>query len=179
MTHALVVYESLFGDAWWIAAAVADGLSARVPARAVAAADAPTTIGPDIGLLVVGGPSLAMGMPRPESREQMAREHPGLHLGSFRRGLREWLQGLTVEATDLAGAAFDIRTPHPRLLAWFDHAARDEERFLEQLLCRIAAPAEHFYVMTAEGPLRGGEVERARQWGTVLAERFAGTPTPG
>jgi flavodoxin len=68
MKRALVVYESLFGNARTVARAIADGLASQLPAEAVDAGRAPATVGPDIGLLVVGGPNHQFGMPRPESR---------------------------------------------------------------------------------------------------------------
>lgn len=173
MKNALVVYESLFGDARTIAAAIAEGLSTRMPAEAVSAVHAPTAIGPDVGLLVVGGPNHATGMPRPATREGATRDHPDLHPESLERGLREWLDEVTVDAPDLPAAAFDTRLHHPRFVAALDHAARSEEKLLKHLHCRIVAPAEHFSVTAAEGPLADGEEERARQWGRALAEQLA------
>ena len=67
MTRALVVHESVFGDARTIAHAIGDGLSSSIPADVVPAAEAPAQIGPDVGLLVVGGPDHAFSMPRPPS----------------------------------------------------------------------------------------------------------------
>jgi len=41
------------------------------------------------------------------------------------------------------------------------------------------AKAERFIVAGAYGPLRDGELERARQWGTDLAQAFrGGQPLP-
>ena len=51
MTRGLVVYESVFGDARTIAAAIAAGLSTAVPTDVVAAADAPAELGPDVTVL--------------------------------------------------------------------------------------------------------------------------------
>jgi hypothetical protein len=89
MLRALVVYESVFGDARTIAHAIADGLSAFVPADVVAAADAPAEMGPDVGLLVVGGPNHAFGMPRPSTREGAVKQY-GANIRDT-AGLHEWL----------------------------------------------------------------------------------------
>ncbi|MGY1712215.1 flavodoxin family protein [Geodermatophilus sp. SYSU D00758] len=173
MTRALVVYESLFGNARTIARAVADGLSGQLPATVVAAAEAPTRIGSEVALLVVGGPNHAMAMPRRATREGAVRDHPELHLATVDVGLREWLGELSLEAPGLAAAAFDTRMDHPRMLVHLDHASRTEERLLTDRGCRLVAPAEHFRVTAAEGPLQAGEEDRAREWGAALAREVA------
>ena len=44
---------------------------------------------------------------------------------------------------------------------------------------RVFAKAERFIVAGAYGPLRDGELERARQWGKELAKTLrAGQPLP-
>src|SRR3954454_21089724 len=91
--RALVVYESVFGDARTIAHAIAEGLSAALPADVVAAAQAPTEIGPDVGLLVVGGPNHAFGMPRPSTREGAVKQY-GADIADTGTGLHEWLEAL-------------------------------------------------------------------------------------
>jgi hypothetical protein len=173
VTSALVVYESMFGDNRTIARAVADGLSTRLPAEVVAAAEAPARVGPDVTLLVVGGPNHAMGMPRQATREGAARDH-GFSPEGLDTGLREWLESVQVAGPGLAAAAWDTRMEHPRLVVKMDHAARTEEKLLTRLRCRIVAPAEHFTVSAAEGPLADGEEERARAWGATLADAYAG-----
>ena len=50
MTRALVVYESVFGDARTIAHAIADGLSASIATDVLAATEAPTEIGQASGV---------------------------------------------------------------------------------------------------------------------------------
>ena len=70
--RALVVYESMYGNTKEIAAAVADGLSTRMPVQLTEVGAAPTVLADDIGLLVVGGPTHAHGMSKPESRASAA-----------------------------------------------------------------------------------------------------------
>jgi hypothetical protein len=48
-----------------------------------------------------------------------------------------------------------------------------------RLHCRIVAPAEHFSVTTAEGPLAAGEEERARRWGITLGRQVGSRTTAG
>ncbi|GAA4714471.1 flavodoxin family protein [Pseudonocardia yuanmonensis] len=167
MARALVVYESVFGDARAIAYAIADGLSASLAADVLAAAEAPAEIGADVGLLVVGGPNHAFGMPRPSTREGAVTQH-GAVIADTTTGLHEWLQSVRVPRTGLAAAAFDTRSSGHRMLVKMDHAARTEEKLLGKLGARIVAPAAHFFVADTTGPLVDGEEDRARTWGRSL-----------
>jgi hypothetical protein len=166
--RALVVYESVFGDARAIAQSVAEGLSGTVGADVVVAAEAPEVLGPDVELLVVGGPNHAFGMPRQRTREGAVQQH-GADIADPTRGLREWLQSVRVDRSGLAAAAFDTRSRSPRLLVKMDHAARTEEGLLAALGTEVVAPAEHFTVLGVKGPLVDGEQDRARRWGRELA----------
>src|SRR4051794_27767145 len=171
MTRALVVYESLFGDARMIAQAIGDGLSGSLQLDVVAAAEAPAELGPDIGLLVVGGPNHAFGMPRPSTRESAVKQYDA-DIPDTGAGLHEWLEALRA-ATGIAGAAFDTRGSGHPMLTKMDHASRTEEKLLGHLGARMIAPAEHFFVVDTKGPLAPGEEERARAWGATLAQLVA------
>ena len=173
MKRALVVYESLFGDARTIAHSVAQGIGAWLPAEAVEARRAPAVVGPDVALLVVGGPNHRTGMPVPSSRRQAVRDF-GAVLADDRFGLREWLGGLRVPHGGILAAAFDTRLDHPGFLRHIDHASRVEERLLRRCGLAVLGPAEHFFVTTATGPLTEGELARARRCGRTLAERVLG-----
>jgi hypothetical protein len=168
MKRALVVYESLFGDARAIAHAIADGLGWRMPADAVPVGQAPHEIGDDVGLLVVGGPTHATGMPTPSTREG-AIDKQGAHPEPGETGLKEWLGEVTT-TPGTAAVAFDTRLGHPKFLTHIDHASHTEEKLLRAHGFHIAAPAEHFFVTAASGPLVDGEESRARSWGGALAE---------
>jgi hypothetical protein len=168
MASAVVVYESMFGDAEKIARAIADGLSGHLDVEVVSAQDAPAGFGPDLRLLVVGGPNHAMSMPRPSTR-QGAVDQYGAKIPDTTTGLHEWLDSAQVSG-GLSGAAFDTRMDHPKLVTKMDHASRTEEKLLHQLGATLAAPAEHFHVVDTKGPLAAGEEDRARQWGQAIAE---------
>ncbi|MGY1607826.1 MULTISPECIES: flavodoxin family protein [unclassified Geodermatophilus] len=172
MTRALVVYESLFGDARTIAQAIAAGLSESVPADAVAAAEAPAEIGPDVALLVVGGPNHAFGMPRPSTRGSAVSDH-GAVVPDTATGLREWLEAVRAPAGGVRAAAFDTRLDGHKVITRMDHASRTEEKLLGRLGAEVVAPAEHFSVAGTTGPLVEGEEERARGWGRSLAALLA------
>ncbi|MGY1601613.1 hypothetical protein [Geodermatophilus sp. SYSU D00815] len=176
MRSALVVYESLFGDARTVAQAVAQGLSGTMPAGVVAAAAAPAEVGPDVALLVVGGPTHGFGMPKQATREGAEKQY-GVHVEDPTTGLREWLSSVRLPA-GIAAAAFDTRMDHPRLLVKMDHASRQEEKLLEERGATLLAGAEHFRVTDARGPLADGEEARALRWGADLGRALAARPAP-
>jgi hypothetical protein len=174
MDRALVVYESVFGDAKQIAMAVAEGLATRLPVDVASARDAPTQVPGEVGMLVVGGPNHVMSMPRQSTREGAVKEH-GAQISDTAFGLHEWLDTVTLPPV-IAAAAFDTRMDHPKLITRMDHAARTEEKLLRGLGATLAAPAEHFFVTGTTGPLAEGEVERARVWGAALGELVSARP---
>jgi hypothetical protein len=168
MASAVVVYEAVFGDAEKIARAIAEGLSRHLDVDVVAAKDAPQELGSTVRLLVVGGPNHAMSMPRPATREGAVKQY-GAEIADTTTGLHEWLERAQVSG-GVSAAAFDTRMDHPKLITKMDHAAKTEEKLLHRLGATLAAPAEHFHVVDAKGPLAHGEEDRARLWGQALAE---------
>lgn len=176
-SHALVVYESMFGDARAVAEAIAEGLGERMPARAVPVRQAPRTVGAEVPLLVVGGPNHMFGMPTPASRLQAVNDFDA-DIPAGATGLREWLMTLQMAATGIPAAAFDTRLRKPAALRLFDHASRTERLLLRELGCDLVAPGEHFFVVSPRGPLATGELDHARQWGRSLAERHVRRTAP-
>jgi hypothetical protein len=169
MPTALVVFESIFGDARKIGEAIADGLGGSYDVEVRAAGEAPPEIGPEVALLVVGGPNHAMSMPRQSTRESAVKQH-GVSIENTGAGLHEWLDAVRLP-TGIQAAAYDTRLEHPKLLVKLDHASRTEEKLLKKHGARLVAPAEHFHVTDAKGPLADGEEDRARAWGSALAEK--------
>jgi hypothetical protein len=170
MTRALVIFESMFGNTQRIAEAVKEGLSVLMPTELLEVGTAPTVIGDDVGLLVVGGPTHAFGMSRPRTREDATRQADG-HVVSEGNGLREWLGSASRRTGDTSAAAFDTRIDKPRVPGSAAHGA---QKRLRKLGFDIAAPSESFYVTGTAGPLVEGEVERARRWGEELGKRYVG-----
>jgi hypothetical protein len=166
MMRALVVSESMFGNTQAIANAIADGLADRMRVEVLEVGAAPATIGGDVTLLVVGGPTHAFGMSRPQTRQDAARQAPA-GLVSRGSGLREWLATLQAPA-GIAAATFDTRIRKPRLPG---SAARAAEKRLRRLGFRIVAPAASFHVEGTLGPLQEGEQQRARRWGESVGSK--------
>ena len=166
--RALVVVESVFGNTRRIADAVAGGLGAHLDVTQYDVGDAPDTV-EGFDLLVVGGPTHAFGMTRPNTRRAAA-EQSGGAVEADAVGLREWL--VTVHVGPIAAAVFDTRMDKLRLPG---SAAKGAARQLRKRGLRLLAPAETFRVLGTQGPLRDGEQERATAWGATLATRLAAT----
>jgi hypothetical protein len=161
----LVVFESMFGNTRVIADAVAEGVARHLPVEQVEVGRAPTVIGGEVELLVVGGPTHAFGLSRSGTRQSAAQQaEDGLVSAGI--GLREWLGALQKAAADVAVAAFDTRISRPRLPG---SAAAGADKRLRRLGFRSVAPSTSFYVEGTTGPLLEGEAERARRWGEALA----------
>ena len=169
MKHALVVYESMFGNTQTIAGAVADGLSVRMTVDLVEVGAAPSAVAADVDLLVVGGPTHAFGMTRPNTRQDAAKQ-AGRPVVSQGVGIREWIEGLDTESAWVPVATFDTRVRRPRLPGSAAHRAAKR---LRALGARLAMPPESFWVNGTPGPILDGEEERARQWGLRLAAAVA------
>jgi hypothetical protein len=175
MKRAVVIYESMYGNTEQIARAIGDGLAEVMAVDVVEVGEAPTTLAADVGLIVVGGPTHAFGMSRPGTRAAAAREVQ-TPLVSSGIGVREWLEVLEPAAELSAAATYDTHVDHPKLLRHVGSAASAIAKRLEKLGCEIAAEPEHFWVSGTLGPLREGELQRARQFGRSLAEK-AGVTT--
>lgn len=172
--RALVVFESMYGNTRTVAIAIADGLRTGLEVDLVEVGAAPTVIGDDVDLLVIGAPTHAHGLSKPETRQKAAANADG-GLVSTGTGLREWLSVVGGSAR-VSAAAFDTTIKGPRLL--WGSAAEAADRRLRSLGFVVIAPPERFHVKGPFGPvydvLQDGEVERARAWGAALAERIAG-----
>jgi hypothetical protein len=162
--RAWVVHESIFGNTRHVAEAVADGLRTAMDVDVHQVTDSPLV--PDsVDLLVVGGPTHAFGMSRPSTREDAAQRSGGA-VAVAGTGLREWLEAMTFGGPAPAAAAFDTKVNHPKLPG---SAAKKAAKRLRRLGCAEAAGPETFWVEGTEGPLADGELDRARRWGSELA----------
>jgi hypothetical protein len=174
--RALIVVESVFGNTRAIADAVAAGLSTEMSVDVVDVVDAAEVLTDDVDLLVVGGPTHALGLSRPDTRLTAARE-AGRDAAAVRTGLREWLASLRPASRPVYAAAFDTRVARPRVPG---SAARAAGRRLRRLGYRLVAAPASFYVTGTPGPLLEGELVRAHQWGrrlgSMLAARAPGRP---
>lgn len=159
---AVVVYESLWGNTATIAHAIAEGIGPGAQALTTDAASAEAVA--DADFIVAGAPVLGFSLPTDQMRDSVARSEadaptpPDLSHPS----LRTWLESLP--RGHGPAAAFETR------IWWSPRGATgDIERRLERAGYRRFAKAEKFVVADKYGPLREGEVDRAREWGKRLA----------
>ncbi|GGU16665.1 flavodoxin family protein [Lentzea flava] len=165
MKHALVVFESMFGNTEKIAEAVADGLRTAMTVDVVEVGSAPAVLGADVELLVVGGPTHAFGLSRPSTRADAGKQGADAKRASG-TGLREWVDQVSAGAARPAVAAFDTKVRRPRLPG---SAARAALHRLRRAGFPARTSAQNFYVGGTPGPLVEGELDRARQWGARCA----------
>jgi flavodoxin len=162
--RAVVVVESMFGNTRQVAEAIADGLRPAVDADVLGVGTAPEVIGPDVRLVVVGGPTHAFGMSRPTSRAQALQE-AGTPQRSPDVGMREWLEHLGPVGAGVLTATFDTRMRS----RWAGSAAASASKLLRRRGVQTLAPSHSFVVTDKAGPLAPGELDRARAWGAELA----------
>jgi flavodoxin len=151
---ALVLYDSRYGNTEKIAEAIGAGIGGAAPVQAINQVDAAAL--PKVDLLVVGCPT---------------------HGGRPTESLQAWLGRIPAEKlANVKVAAFDTRLPAAdqgfALRALIGIIGFAAPRILKRLKSSggIAfKEAEGFIVEGKEGPLRGGELERASQWGRALA----------
>ncbi|MEV8100696.1 flavodoxin domain-containing protein [Kitasatospora sp. NPDC085879] len=171
--QALIVYESMYGNTRRIAEAIAEGVHAAAPdsqvsCLPVAEATADATRAAD--LLVVGGPTHMHGMSSGLSRklarsaQEKDTEPPADPEPGRSPGLRSWFHTLPDTEQGTHAAAFDTRAD----IRMSGGAADGIARRLAHHHYDVTAEPEGFIVEDTEGPLRAGELDRARAWGAEL-----------
>ena len=160
---ALVVYQSLWGNTAAIARAIAEGIGPD--ARAVTTEEATREVVAAADLIVAGAPVIAFNLPTEGMLDKLAADPgkaptpPDLSHPS----MRSWLHALTKGQG--RAAAFETR------IWWSPRGATGAiDRGLRRAGYRTAAKSQKFIVEGTYGPLREGELERARRWGMELAQ---------
>jgi hypothetical protein len=160
---AIVVYESHWGNTAAIARAIAEGIGPE--ARALSTAQATGEALSDVDLIVAGAPLLGFSLPTEAMVKGLSGEAgkaptpPDLSHPS----MRSWLEG--IGKGNGRGAAFETRI-------WWSpgSAAKSILGKLEAAGYRPAGKPERFVVKGRYGPLRDGELQRAKAWGAELAQ---------
>ena len=147
----LIVYFSRYGNTQKIAEAMAGRLGSAGPVHVIGVDQltAPDLTGAD--LVVAGTPTHRMNLP--EAVRPVFETLP-----------RRILRGTPV-------AAFDTSYKMSAWLARFTAARRLLSKF-RKLGGKRVLPPETFHVMEKEGPLYDGEIERAREWASLILERI-------
>jgi hypothetical protein len=171
---AVVVYESHWGNTAAVARAIASGLGDAT--RVLATDEATDSVLADADLIVAGAPVMAFRLPTDSMRERIAENPQAPKKADLAHpSMREWLDH--IPAAKGQSAAFETRLP------WSPGGATGAiERGLQTAGYRRVSKGRKFFVTGIYGPLRDGEIERARVWGSQLARalrattRVAGTP---
>jgi hypothetical protein len=161
---AVVVYESFWGNTAGIARAVAEGLGPGVPALTTDEAVGDAIAGAD--LFVVGAPVLAFGLPAESVRKGLPDEKGAPSPADISHpSMRSWLDGLPKGAG--RAVAFETR------ISWSPRGATSTiMKKLGRAGYTRLADDERFLVTGRFGPLKDGEIERARAWGARLASEM-------
>lgn len=161
----------MYGSTKAIAEAVGEGLAPLGPVRvleisALAAAPGGRTISPQLDLLVVGAPTHAFGLSRPNTRHDAASQAPEGRVISDGKGLREWLSEITLPMGGTRFAAFDTKVVRPSLPG---SAGKGAHKALQRMGGRPVTDPRSFGVHGKAGGLIDGELEAAHAWGVELA----------
>jgi hypothetical protein len=164
---AVVVYESHWGNTAEIARAIASGLGPKTPVLTTDEATGPVVA--DADLIVAGAPVIAFRLATDSMRERIAEDaqaptKPDLAHPS----MRDWLE--QIPAGKGHAAAFETR------IHWSPGGATGAiERGLQTAGYRPFAKGHRFFVTGSYGPLRDGELDAARAWGSELAQALQAT----
>lgn len=148
--HALVVYDSQFGNTERIAAAIADTLRTTEEARLAHVDPAHPLDLEGVDLLLLGCPTQGWA-PTIAMRTLLSSLAP------------QQLHGRAV-------ACFDTRFQKPRWIT--GSAAHRMAASLRRMGVTLLAPPESFFVEGTEGPLLTGELGRAAVWTRTLLNRM-------
>ncbi|HVX71371.1 MAG TPA: flavodoxin domain-containing protein [Devosia sp.] len=151
----VVVYDSVYGNTRTIAETVRDMLATGNEVRLASVQEARNLDLTATELLVVGSPTRGF--------------RPTPHISSYVEGLDRVAPGKLAAAFD---TRLDLETVKPEPLRWVidvgGYAASRIAASLERHGFVMKGGLAGFLVEGAEGPLKDGEVERAREWARNL-----------
>jgi hypothetical protein len=159
---AIVVYESFWGNTAAVARAIAEGIGGETQALSTSEATGATLSGVD--LIVAGCPIITFRLPNDEILKDLkANQSGGANPPDLSQpSMRTWLNALPKGNGRAAG--FETRV-------WWSlgSSAGAILKELEKAGYRPLDKPQRFIVKGAVGPLKEGELEKARQWGAQLA----------
>jgi flavorubredoxin len=164
---AVVVYQSLWGNTAAIARAIAEGLGPET--TLLSTAEATPAALENVDLIVAGAPVLGFRAPNDAMIKSVA-DNPTYHPrpDTSQPSMRTWLS--TVPKGHGYCAAFETRI-------WWSPGGSIStiETVLKDAGYSPLIKGARFVVKGQYGPLRDGELERARQWGADLTTAMAAT----
>ncbi len=168
--HALIVYESMYGNTHAVAEGIAGGLRPLGEVRVVPVHEATDDAVAWADLVVVGAPTHVHGLTRASTRKSAIERaaQPGSELSldpdAEGPGVRDWLGSLG-KVDHKRGAAFDTRIDAPAIIT--GRASGGIASGLRHHGFKLVAKPESFLV-DKQSKLVTGEAERASEWGARL-----------
>lgn len=162
---AIVVYESLWGNTAAVARAIAEGLGSG--AQALSTTEATKAAVTDADLIVAGSPVLGFQLPDEKMRANIRMNYskgpkpPDLSHPTLRSWLKELPQGSGKAAAFETRIWWSLGGATKAILSGLEKSGYSPLSGF--------AKGERFIVKGTYGPLKEGELERARRWGTELA----------
>lgn len=152
----LILYDSTFGNTEKVANAIAEGIGKSEDCKVTKIEDFSNEVLQGIDLLLIGSPTIAF--------------NPSLNTKIFlKRMSGNSCSGIKAAAFDTRMNVQEVNSKFLIFMAkHFGYADRAIVRNLKRAGCEIIAPAEGFIVKGSEGPLKEGELDRARAWGGKL-----------
>jgi flavorubredoxin len=158
---AIVVFESFWGNTAQVARAIAEGVGPD--ARALNTDEATAEVLAGAELVVVGAPVIGFSLVQESGRQQLAREVGAPSRADLsHRSMRSLLESVPTGGGRFAvfetGLGWSPSGAHKAMTKAFQGAGYTE-----------AAKKERFLVAGRFGPMKDGEIERAKEWGASLA----------
>ena len=162
----VVVYESHWGNTAAIAKAIAEGIG--IEAVALSTSEASNAVIADADLIVAGAPVLGFSLPT-EAMIKSLGQNLGKDVAApdlSHPSMRAWLEALP--PGNGRSAVFETR------ISWSPGGSTKAIlRELEKAGYRPVAEAHRFIVKDRYGPLKEGELDRAKLWGAELAKAMS------
>ena len=155
----LIVYDSFFGNTEKTALSIAEEIKEGNIVNLVKAGSIRAEDIKGIELLIAGSPTRAF--------------RPTAAINRFLKSIPSGaLKNVKAAAFDTRIPLSDVNSaPLKLLIKLFGYAAEPIAEKLEKKGAILAAPPEGFLVADSEGPLKEGEIQRAREWGKKLGNK--------
>jgi flavodoxin I len=156
MMKTLIIYESFFGNTEQITKAIGEGLGTSAEVEIVKVGDVKYEKLIEVDLLIVGSPTRAF------------RPSPGTN--KFLKSIpANSLRGKKAAAFDTRISTEDTKSGFLRFMVnLFGYAAKPISEKLRKKGAEIMISPEGFFVKDTKGPLKEGELERAKKWGMQI-----------
>ena len=160
---AIVVYESLWGNTAAVARAIAGGIGPE--ARALSTAEATAAVTADADLIVAGAPVMGFRLPSDTIRKDIGtnpkyKKNPA---DLSHPSMRSWLDALPMGNGKVAAFQTCFRFSPGK-------STSPIMKGLERAGYQKATKPQKFLVTGMYGPLKEGELERAKGWGGEMAK---------